>query len=96
MNTSILKETDSWSVRIPKLPSLYQKKEKKTFPVLAVTWDFTQQQRESLRVLQTNGCTSIVLLSTFVTSMPTVRIFADLIFVPVKPDFLKMEKAAPR
>ena len=35
------------------------------------------------------------LLSQFVTSMPTVRILSDLMFVPAKPDLLEMEKLVP-
>ena len=37
---------------------------------------------------------SAVLLSRFVTSMPTVRILTDLMLVPVKQDLLEMEKLA--
>ncbi len=39
--------------------------------------------------------TSAVLPVGSVTSMPTVRILADLMFVPAKPDSLEMEKLVP-
>ena len=37
---------------------------------------------------------SAVLLSRFVTSMPTVRILTDLMLVPAKQDLLEMERVA--
>ena len=39
--------------------------------------------------------TSVALLYLYVTSMPTVRILPDLMFVHVKLDLREMEKLAP-